>query len=72
MADGSLLVKELLCPPRVLEEVLAQLPGLLPRWSGLYRIPDGDTPFGMLKWLDPALERAWEWNTAAYLGLAFD
>ena len=72
MGDGSLLVKELLCPPGELEGVLARLPGLLPRWSGLYRTPDGDTPFGMLKWLDPARERAWDWASTAYLGLAFD
>ena len=72
MGDGSLLVKELLCPPGELENILARLPALLPRWSGLYRTPDGDTPFGMLKWLDPALDRAWDWSSAAYLGLAFD
>ncbi|MCI8422293.1 MAG: GNAT family N-acetyltransferase [Lawsonibacter sp.] len=28
--------------------------------------------FGMLKWLDPALEKAWDWETVGYLGLAFD
>ena len=28
--------------------------------------------FGMLKWLDPALEEAWDWNRVGYLGLAFD
>ena len=28
--------------------------------------------FGMLKWLDPALESAWDWDTVGYLGLAFD
>ena len=72
MGDGSLLVKELLCPPGELENILARLPALLPRWSGLYRTPDGDIPFGMLKWLDPALDRAWDWSSAAYLGLAFD
>ena len=72
MGDGSLLVKELLCPSGEQENILARLPALLPRWSGLYRTPDGDLPFGMLKWLDPALDRAWDWSSAAYLGLAFD
>ena len=28
--------------------------------------------FGMLKWLDPELEKAWDWSTVGYLGLAFD
>lgn len=28
--------------------------------------------FAMLKWLDPALEKTWDWNTIGYLGLAFD
>ena len=72
MADGSLLLKELLCPPGELEGALARLPGLLPRWSGLYRTPDGDVPFGMLKWLAPEVEADWDWSASAYLGLAFD
>ena len=45
---------------------------LLPRWSGLYRVAEGSTPFGMLKWLEPALEKGWDWSAAGYLGLAFD
>lgn len=28
--------------------------------------------FAMLKWLDPEREKSWNWNTSAYLGLAFD
>lgn len=28
--------------------------------------------FGMLKWLDPEAESAWDWDTVGYLGLAFD
>ncbi len=28
--------------------------------------------FGMLKWLDPVLEKAWNWDAVGYLGLAFD
>ena len=28
--------------------------------------------FGMLKWLDPELDRSWDWSSSAYLGLAFD
>lgn len=28
--------------------------------------------FGMLKWLDPELEKSWDWDTVGYLGLAFD
>lgn len=34
--------------------------------------PGGVHPFGMLKWLDPEMERAWDWDSTAYLGLAFD
>ena len=65
MVDGRLLVKELLCDPSDLDWVLARLPGLLPGWSGLYRTPWGAEPFGMLKWLDPARERAWDWASTA-------
>ena len=72
MADGRLLVKELLCDPSDLDWVLARLPGLLPGWSGLYRTPWGAEPFGMLKWLSPEREAAWDWSSRAYLGLAFD
>ena len=53
------------------EQALEQLAGLLPNWA-VYRTPDGDRPFGMLKWLSPAQERAWDWSSTAYLGLAFD
>ena len=72
MESGQLLVKELLCPPEDLEWVLGWLSPLLPGWSGIYRTPEGDAPFGMLKWLRPELEAAWEWSCTAYLGLAFD
>ena len=72
MADGRLLVKELLCDPSDLDWVLARLPGLLPGWSGLYRTPWGEEPFGMLKWLSPERAAAWDWSSRAYLGLAFD
>ena len=62
----------LLCPPEDLDWVLERLPGLLPRWSFAWRAPGGSHPFGMLKWLDPELERSWDWDSTAYLGLAFD
>lgn len=57
MESGELLVKELLCPPEDLDWVVERLPGLLPRWSSAWRTPEGTHPFGMLKWLDPELER---------------
>jgi len=72
MECGELLVKELLCPPEDLDWVVERLPGLLPRWSFAWRTPGGVHPFGMLKWLDPEMERAWDWDSTAYLGLAFD
>ncbi|NBI67773.1 GNAT family N-acetyltransferase [Pseudoflavonifractor sp. 60] len=28
--------------------------------------------FAMLKWLDSAMEKSWNWDTVGYLGLAFD
>ena len=71
MESGALLIKELLCPPGEEQWALEQLAGLLPNWA-VYRTPDGDRPFGMLKWLSPAQERAWDWSSTAYLGLAFD
>lgn len=72
MESGELLVKELLCPPEDLDWVVERLPGLLPRWSSAWRTPEGTHHFGMLKWLDPELERSWDWSSTAYLGLAFD
>lgn len=32
----------------------------------------GGWKFGMLKWLYPGLEARWDWNSTAYMGLAFD
>lgn len=72
MEDNRLLVKELLCEPEVRRQVLEELPQLLPNWSGIFRVPGEDTPFGMLKWLSPEDEKAWDWSRTAYLGLAFD
>ena len=72
MGDGSLLVKELLTEPGDVDWVVSWLPKLLPAWSGLYRTPDGEIPFGMLKWLSPDQSRCWDWTSTAYLGLAFD
>ena len=72
MGNGRLLVKELLYPPEDEQWALEQLALLLPDWCAVYRTPKGERPFGMLKWLDPALEQAWDWTRTAYLGLAFD
>ena len=68
MEDGSLLGKELLGAPQATAALLSWLPTLLPRWSGIWRQPGEQIPFGMVKWLTstpPAV-------TQAYLGLAFD
>ena len=72
MENGTLLIKELLAAPGDLDWILGWLPRLLPAWSGLYRTPDGEIPFGMLKWLSPDQSRCWDWTSTAYLGLAFD
>ena len=71
MEDGRLLVKELVAGPQAQARLLAGLDGLLPR-CGPVRAPGEGVSFGMLKWLDPALEQSWNWDTAGYLGLAFD
>ena len=72
MADGTLLVKELLGQPSACEEVIQNLHALLPRFSGVCRFPGHKVPFGMLKWLDKSREERWNWASSAYLGLAFD
>ena len=72
METGALLIKELLCPPGQEEWALGRLAALQPGWSGRFRTPDGNRPFGMLKWLCPELEKSWDWSSTAYLGLAFD
>ena len=72
MENGTLLFKELLCPPEDLDWALSWMRTLLPDWSGAFRTPDGDTPFGMLKWLDGERQKSWDWSSTAYLGLAFD
>lgn len=82
-ADADLVVvKELLGSDNARRLACMDLPRVAPaqRWevrgpylqnerSGLWSGPE---QFAMLKWLDPALERAWDWNATAYLGLAFD
>ena len=72
MGNGRLLVKELLYPPEDEQWALEQLALLLPDWCAVYRTPKGERPFGMLKWLSPEREAAWDWSSTAYLGLAFD
>ena len=72
MGNGSLLAKEILGQPEAVERLLAWLPKLLPAWSGIWRRPGEDLQFGMLKWLDPKQAEHWNWETRAYLGLAFD
>lgn len=72
MADGTLLLKELLGQPDACDALLKFLPILLPNFSGTYRIPGKNIPFGMLKWLDKSLAAQWNWTVSGYLGLAFD
>jgi len=72
MVDGRLLVKELLGQPEACDTLLKYLPVLLPDFSGTYRVPGKNIPFGMLKWLDKSLENQWNWENLGYLGLAFD
>lgn len=77
--DGAGLVvyKELLGTK--LRTVLPHLPRMVPGERFLVRGPLAQRPaasggwqFGMLKWLSPDREEAWDWSRTAYLGLAFD
>lgn len=82
-ADGELvIVKELLGSFHARRLAVLDLPRVAParRWevrgpclqnerSGLRGKPE---KFAMLKWLDPELERDWDWDATGYLGLAFD
>ena len=70
--DGRLLLKELLGMPEAQHALLAALPALLPNFSGIYRIPGEKVPFGMLKILNKPERNGWNWQSNAYLGLAFD
>lgn len=71
MEDSRMLVKELVACPEAREQVLACLDSLLPNCAAV-RTPGNGVKFGMLKWLDPALEKGWDWDRLGYLGLAFD
>lgn len=82
-ADESLvIVKEFLGETGAGRCVFPDLPRIAParRWKIRSPRPRDERPdfrgdlgrFGMLKWLDPELEKVWEWDTVGYLGLAFD
>lgn len=80
------IFKEFLCPrqktPQETAQIWRDFPRIAParRWE--LREPraqhlcvgvNGNLgKFAMLKWLDPALEKSWDWDTVGYLGLAFD
>lgn len=76
------VVKELLGSDRARRLAVLDLPRVAPaqRWEVRGPCLRDERPdprseavrFAMLKWLDPELERAWDWNTTGYLGLAFD
>ena len=72
MSDGSLLLKELLGTPEARNNALHFLPKLLPGFSGIYRVPGREIPFGMIKWLGAQQENVQNFELPAYLGLAFD
>ena len=76
--QGLVVYKELLGGPG-LRLALPHLTRMLPGERFLDRSPmpqqpevSGGWKFGMLKWLDAALEQGWDWSSTAYLGLAFD
>ena len=76
--QGLIVYKELLGGSG-LRLALPHLTRMLPGERFLVRSPmprrpevSGGWKFGMLKWLDAALEQGWDWLSTAYLGLAFD
>ena len=72
MADGRLMLKELLGQPSACDALLNHLPKLLPAFSGIYRIPGKTVPFGMVKCLKKSPSKHWNFSVSSYLGLAFD
>lgn len=79
--DGLTVIKELLGSSAAQRLILPDLRRAAPAQRWLVRTPrPPEEPrcggalgqFGMLKWLDPHLDRDWDWTTSAHLGLAFD
>ena len=80
--DKLVIVKECLGASGTYRHVFPDLPRIAParRWeirgprSAEFCVGVNENlgKFGMLKWLDPELEKAWNWYTVGYLGLAFD
>lgn len=80
--EDFVIIKELLGPVEAHRLAYRDLPRIAParRWEIRGPRPQGERPdlrgelgkFGMLKWLDPEAEKAWNWDTVGYLGLAFD
>ena len=72
MADGRLLIKEMLGAEQDVKAACDGLMDTLPQCCGTVRIPGEGSCFGMLKWLYPGLEKCWDWSKTAYMGLGFD
>ena len=80
--DELVIIKEYLGRAGMGRYILPDLPRIAParRWeirgprSAEFCVGVNENlgKFGMLKWLDPELESAWDWSTVGYLGLAFD
>ena len=74
--NGLVIVKEYLGAPAAGRLALRDLSRVAPAERWLVREPlseaSGGWKFAMLKWLDPELDANWDWDSTAYLGLAFD
>lgn len=74
--NGLVIVKEYLGAPAAGRLALRDLSRAAPAERWLVREPlseaSGGRKFAMLKWLDPELDANWDWDSTAYLGLAFD
>ena len=74
--NGLVIVKEYLGAPAAGRLALRDLSRVAPAERWLVREPlseaSGGRKFAMLKWLDPELDANWDWDSTAYLGLAFD
>lgn len=74
--DGLVIVKEHLGSQAAKRLSLPDLARVAPAERWLVREPvsngSGGWNFAMLKWLDPGMAACWDWDSTAYLGLAFD
>ena len=77
--DNRMMAKELLGGHDARMFITSRMAKLAPNLMWLVRCPVKYAPpgaqvkkFGMLKWLDPGIRDNWDYESTAYMGLAFD